>query len=176
MEALESEQVYVSPWMSVREDRVRWPDGSTGRYSVVDAADCALVIPVDGSRIHLVEQYRYPLAARCWEFPSGSADQPLDTDMAGTATRELREETGLVASNVTRLGTLDVMPSTLNQRCAVFLATGLTQLPPRREPAEHDMRSAWFDRADIERMIADGTIADAKTVAAYALLLIGERQ
>ena len=29
------------------------------------------------------------------------------------------------------------------------------------------MRSAWFTRADIERMIGDGGITDAKTMAAY---------
>ena len=34
------------------------------------------------------------------------------------------------------------------------------------------MRSAWFTRADVERMISDGTITDAKSTAAYALLLL----
>ena len=34
------------------------------------------------------------------------------------------------------------------------------------------MRSAWFTRADVERMITDGTISDGKTLAAYTLLLL----
>ena len=33
------------------------------------------------------------------------------------------------------------------------------------------MVSAWFTRADVERMIADGSICDAKSLAAYLLLL-----
>ncbi|MGH3330124.1 MAG: hypothetical protein ACRDPJ_02355 [Nocardioidaceae bacterium] len=77
-----------------------------------------------------------------------------------------------MASRLSPLGTLDITPSTFNQRCRVFLATDLTQGAPQRELAEQDMRSAWFTRADVERMINDGTITDSKSIAAYALLLM----
>lgn len=174
METLDSTQVYADPWLTVRRDTVRRSDGSGGVYSVVDTADCALVIPADGHRLHLVEQYRHPVAGRRWEFPSGSADQQLDRDPAAVAARELREETGLVASNLIPLGNLDTMPSTLSQRCSVFLATDLKQHAPQRDLEEQDMRSAWFTRSDVERMIGDGTVTDAKSIAAYALLLVRE--
>ena len=39
---------------------------------------------------------------------------------------------------------------------------------------EQDLRSAWFTRAEVERMIRDGAFTDAKSVAAYTLLLLGE--
>ena len=108
----------------------------------------------------------------CPGGPSGSADQRLDVDAAALAARELREETGLAASRLTPLGTLDVAPGMFSQRCSVFLATELTQGAPQRELEEQDMRSAWFTRADIERMIIDGTLTDGKSTAAYALLLL----
>jgi len=172
VETLGSKQVYANPWMAVREDSVRRPDGSTGIYAVVDSPDIALIIPADGDRLHLVEQYRYPVAGRRWEFPSGTADQRLDADPAELAARELREETGLLASRLSPLGTLDVSPSTFSQRCSVFLATDLTHSTPQRDLEEQDMRSAWFTRADVERMIHDGTITDTKSIAAYTLLLL----
>jgi 8-oxo-dGTP pyrophosphatase MutT (NUDIX family) len=172
VETLGSKQVYANPWMTVREDVIRRSDGSTGIYGVVDSPDIALVIPSDGDRLQLVEQYRHPVAGRRWEFPSGSADQRLDTDPTALAARELREETGLSANRLTPLGTLDVTPSTFSQRCSVFLATDLTYGAPQRELEEQDMRSAWFTRAEVERMISDGTITDAKSVAAYTLLLL----
>ena len=106
--------------------------------------------------------------------PPGRIDQRLDVDAAALAARELREETGLVASRLTPLGTLDVTPSMFSQRCRVFLATDLTQGAPQRELEEQDMQSAWFPRADVERMINDGTITDSKSIAAYALLLMRE--
>ena len=175
METLGSKQVYANPWMTVREDTVRRADGSTGIYGVVDSPDIALVIAIDGDRLHLVEQYRYPVAGRRWEFPSGSADQRLDVDAAALAARELREETGLTAGRLTPLGSLDVAPGMLSQRCQVFLATALSYGEPQRELAEQDMRSSWFTRTDVERMIVDGTMSDAKSAAAYALLLLHER-
>ena len=171
METLDSKQVYADRWMSVREDAVRRSDGSTGTYSVVDSPDIALIVPVEGDRVHLVEQYRYPVAARRWEFPCGTADEGLDADAESVAARELREETGLAAGRLTRLGTFDVAPGMLSQRCMVFLATDLTAGEPQREPEEQDMVSAWFDLADVDRMITDGTICDAKSMAAYLLLL-----
>jgi 8-oxo-dGTP pyrophosphatase MutT (NUDIX family) len=88
-------ETYADGWMSVREDTVRRPDGSTGKYAVVDTADIALVVPSHGERLHLVAQYRYPVADRHWEFPSGSTDGGLDADPGPAARRELREETGL---------------------------------------------------------------------------------
>lgn len=172
METLTSKQVYADPWMTVRADTVRRPDGSTGTYSVIDAADVVLVVPADGDRLHLVEQYRYPVGGRRWEFPSGSTDPRLDVDPAAVAARELREETGLVAARLTLLGTLEISPSTFAQRCSVFLATDLTPGPPDRELDEQDMRSAWFTRAEVARMLRDGGLTDAKSTAAYALLLL----
>lgn len=172
METLCSREVFTHPFLTVREDTVRRPDGSVGSYAVVDAAAIALVIPVDGDLLRLVEQYRHPVAGRRWEFPSGTTDLHVDVDAASTAARELEEETGLVADEVMPLGTLDSTPSTLTQTCTVFVATGLTEGVVRRDPAEQDMRSAWFTRDQVECMIKDGTISDAKTVAAYALLLL----
>lgn len=172
METLGSKQVYANPWMAVREDAIRRSDGSTGIYGVVDSPDIALIIPADGDRLHLVEQYRYPVAGRRWEFPSGGADQRLDAAATALAARELREETGLLASTLIPLGTLDVAPGMFSQRCRVFLATDLTHGAPQRELAEQDMRSAWFTRAEVERMINEGTITDAKSTAAYTLLLL----
>ena len=172
VETLGSTQVYINPWMAVREDAIRRADGSTGIYGVVDSPDIALVIPTDGDRFHLVEQYRYPVAGRRWEFPSGTADPRLDVDAAALAARELREETGLSAGRLTQLGTLDVAPGMFSQRCRVFLAGDLTEGAPQRELEEQDMQSAWFSRAEVERMINDGTITDAKSVAAYTLLLL----
>jgi len=172
---LRSRQVYANRWMSVREDDVRRPDGSAGVFGVVDKPDYALVIPFDGERLHLVEQYRYPVRARRWEFPQGTAPDRADLDPATLAARELREETGLHAGTMVLLGELDVAPGQLSQRGRVFLATDLTAGPPEREREEQDMRSAWFLRAEFDAMVRRGEICDAQSVAAYGLLLLHER-
>jgi hypothetical protein len=57
----------------------------------------------------------------------------------------------------------------------VFLATELTAGVPAREHEEQDMLHSWIPRAGFEAMIRDGQIKDDSTLAAYALLLLYER-
>ena len=80
-----SREVYRNDWMIVREDDIRRPDGSPGIYGVVDKPDYALVIAVDGERVRLVEQFRYPLGERRWEFPQGTAPAPAELEPAELA-------------------------------------------------------------------------------------------
>lgn len=172
--AVGSREVYRNNWLTIREDDIRRPDGSSGIYAVVDKPTYALVIPRDGNRFHLVEQFRYPLGLRRWEFPQGTAPGRADLDPVELAARELREETGLLAESLTELGLLDVAPGMSSQRGRVFLATGITEGPHEREHEEQDMRSAWFTRVEVEGMMRDGVITDAQTLAAWTLMLLAE--
>lgn len=175
MRTTSSREVYSNPWMTVREDTIERADGSDGLYGVVDKPDYALVIPLDGDHLHLVEQFRYPLGLRRWEFPQGTAPDRAEVPVAELAARELREETGLRAERMTDLGVLDVAPGLSSQRGRVFLATGLTTGEHQREHEEQDMRAGWFTRSEFERMIARSEITDAQSIAAYTLLLLHER-
>lgn len=178
MECLGTREVYANAWMTVREDRIRHADGSDGIYGVVDKPDYALVIPIDdtpdGQRLMLVEQYRYPLGMRRWEFPQGTAPDRADSEPSALARRELTEETGLRAGSMVEIGLVDVAPGAMSQRGRVFLATGLTEGPPAREHSEQDMRAAWFTRDRVRAMIRAGEITDAQSIAGYALLLLHE--
>lgn len=165
-------EVYRNNWMTVREDDISRADGSTGIYGVVDRPTYALVIPRDEERFHFVEQFRYPLGLRRWEFPQGTAPGRVELDAAQLAVRELREETGLLAATMKEIGLLDVAPGMSSQRGRVFLATGITEGPHDREHEEQDMRSAWFTRVEVEQMIRDGVITDSQTIAAWTLLLL----
>lgn len=172
-----SREVYRNPWMIVREDDVRRQDGSLGIYGVIDKPAYALVIARDGNRVRLVEQFRYPIGLRRWEFPQGTAPGTLDSDApepSELALRELREETGLSAGAVQLLGRLDLAPGMSSQRGWVFLATDLTEGRHDRELEEQDMRSAWFTVEQIDGMIADGVITDAQSIAAWMLLRLAE--
>jgi len=167
-----SREVYANPWMTLREDTFRRPDGGEGLYGVVDKPDYALVVPLDGDRVGLVEQYRYPIGLRRWEFPQGTAPDRAEMPAEELAARELREETGLTAGTWTYLGLLDVAPGVSSQRGRAFLATDLTAGEPDREDTEADMRFSWITRAEFERRARAGEITDAQSLAAYALLLL----
>ena len=165
--------VYETPHMRVREDGIRRPDGSTGTYSYVEKPDFALIIPVEDSGFHLVEQYRYPVRMRCWEFPQGTLPGiSVADDPEQLAREELRQETGLTASVLRHLGRLHCAHGLASQGFDVFVATGLTHGPPELELEEQDLRSQWFGRAEVEAMIRRGGITDDSTLAAYTLFLL----
>src|SRR5271167_62330 len=123
---LSSRLVYENPWIRVREDQVRRPDGLPGIYGVVEFKNRAVgVLPVeaDGS-IWLVGQFRYPLRAYSWEIPEGGG---LPSEMPeATARRELREETGFTAGRVELLSTSHLSNSVSDELAYLFRATELT--------------------------------------------------
>lgn len=153
MEQLETKTVYQNAWMTVREDRVVRSDGTTGTYGVVDKADFALIIPRQAGGVWLVEQYRYPIGRRVWEFPQGSWAGEPDGDQTDLARCELREETGLVAENVVHLGHLFGAYGFCSQGFDVFLATGLVVGRPDREPTEQDMVHRFLTDDELATMI-----------------------
>lgn len=175
IERTSTREVYRNNWLTMREDGIRRPDGSAGIYAVVDKPTYALIIPLGGGRLHLVEQFRYPLGRRTWEFPQGTAPELADVAPAELAARELQEETGLRARSMVDIGGLDVAPGLSSQQGRVYLATELTEGEPQRELEEQDMRTAWIDRGEFEKMITEGDVTDAQSIAAYTLLLLHER-
>ncbi|MBN3933100.1 NUDIX hydrolase [Streptomyces verrucosisporus] len=170
-----SREVYRNPWLSLREDVVERPDGSRGLYSVVDRPDYAVVIAAEHGGFHLVDQYRYPVRGRYWEFPQGCFPPGRNGTAEELGRAELAEETGLSAASWTALGTPYGWHGASGQAFTVFLATGLSTGPPRREHEEQDMRHRWVPRAEFERMILAGEIRDDSTLAAYLLLQLHER-
>lgn len=57
IETVASREAYRNPWMVLREDDIRRPDGSPGSYAVVDKPTYALVMPYDGTRCVATEPF-----------------------------------------------------------------------------------------------------------------------
>ena len=139
IDRLSTRTVYENRWMRVREDEIQRKDGSRGIYGVVEKPDYALVIPRDDSGFFLVEQFRYPVQERCWEFPQGSWDEPTDATSEALARSELLQETGLRAAEIRHLGRLYEAYGFCSQAFDVYLATelrpGSSRLRRRRSRA-----------------------------------------
>ncbi|MFN2563320.1 MAG: NUDIX domain-containing protein [Jatrophihabitans sp.] len=172
---LSSREVYRSPWMSVREDEVEFPSGTRGTYSVVDKQDFVVVLPHADGGFWLVQQFRYPVGRREWEFPQGGWPAGHSGSAAELAAAELREETGFEADSLVHLGHLHAAYGCSSQGYDVFLAAGLTPGPTDLEPTEADMVHEWRAEAEVRTMIARGEFADAHSVAALALYDLHQR-
>jgi 8-oxo-dGTP pyrophosphatase MutT (NUDIX family) len=170
MQTLSSRIVYQNRWMKVREDAVRRADGSDGIYGVVEKPDAVMILPIEGGKLHMVQQYRYTVGQRFWEFPQGAWEKFSNYTIEELARGELREETGLLAATLEPLGCFHIAYGFLSQPMHVFLATGLTQREACLEQEEQDLVHATFSWSDFHAMVDDGRVADACTLAGVSLL------
>ncbi|PKF49906.1 NUDIX domain-containing protein [Enterovibrio nigricans] len=166
---IRSKVVYKNKWMSVREDDIARPSGEKGIYGVVDKPDCAVILAVDEGRIHLVQQYRYTVQQRCWEFPQGAWESNPDADHLALAKGELKEETGLKAESMIYLGQQYIAYGFLNQTCHIYYASQLSYVGNCLDVEEEDLITRSFELQEFEQMIIKGEIKDNVTIAAYGL-------
>ncbi|MPQ98808.1 NUDIX domain-containing protein [Modestobacter sp. I12A-02628] len=172
MRTTSSREVYRNPWIRVREDVVERADGSTGLYGVVEKPHFALVLPAERDGFWLVEQFRYALGRRSWEFPQGTWPQGSGGTPEDLARAELAEETGLRAGTLRHLGHLDQSPGLSTQEFDVWLATDLVPGPTAREESEADMVSAFVTEEQLRLMVREGRFTDGPSLAALSLLLL----
>ena len=170
MERRSSRIAYETPWLRVREDGVVFPDGTPSIYSVLEKPDFALVVPLVDDGFWLVQQYRYAVGDRSWEFPQGGWPSGHSGTQLELAQAELREETGLTAASWTHLGRLHAAIGYSSQRYDAYLATDLTPGDTALEASEQDMVHRWFPRSEVVDMIRRGDFTDGHGVAALALL------
>jgi ADP-ribose pyrophosphatase len=160
---LRSEIIYQGPVFGVRRDEVIEPTGVRTIREVVTHPGSVVVLPVlpDG-RIILIRQYRHATRQFMWELVAGRMERG-ETPRRGAA-RELIEETGYRAKRFRVF--LDVFPTPgfLEERMYILLASGLTQGKATPEDDEK-ITCKVFTRAELEKMIRDGKLRDAKSIA-----------
>ena len=172
IKTISSREVYRNPWTSVREDVIERANGQRGIYGVIDKDPASIIIPLDvtaeGEFVYLIEQFRYTVGGRYWEFPQGGWET-AEVVPEELARGELKEETGLTAERMTELTTLQIAYGVMNQKHHVFLAEGLTMGEAAPDAEENDLVVRRVRVAEFEGMILDGTIVDNCSVAAWGV-------
>jgi 8-oxo-dGTP pyrophosphatase MutT (NUDIX family) len=154
---------YENGWIVVWHDEVIHPDGNRGIYGVVHFRNAAsgVVVLDEADQVLLVGQHRYTLDAYSWEIPEGgvSADEaPLDG-----IRRELREETGVDASEWIEIGSYALSNSITDERGLLWLARGLSHGTAQPDPSE-ELAVRWVPFDDALAMTGDGRITDAVSI------------
>lgn len=160
---LDRRLVYENPWIRLREDSVIRPDGNPGIYGVVEFKNLAVgVVAIDDhGRVWMVGQYRYPLHRYSWEIPEGGC-HPGETPEEA-AHRELREETGLVASSLEPLCRVHLSNSVSDELAVIFRATGLSEGPSSPEGSER-LEVRKLEWAEAWELLQSGGITDSMSV------------
>jgi ADP-ribose pyrophosphatase len=119
-----SKVVYENPWITVREDRVTRPGGSSGIFGIIDMVGGSSILPLDSDGfVYLVEEYKYGIDRVSVEVISGAIDG-LETPLEA-AERELEEELGMRAERWDDLGKVDPFTTVVHSPNFMFLARDL---------------------------------------------------
>lgn len=164
---ISSKQILKNPWFYVRQDDVIKPDGESGQYNVIESKPAVFSVALSKkNEIYLVKVFRYPTGVFSIEVPAGSSE---NEDLLAAAKRELAEETGLIARTWVKLGVIYPAVGFLNQPNHIFLATNLKQTSNNRQAEEGIKETLVISLPKIMRLIAQGKITDAQTIAAITL-------
>ena len=168
-----SEIVFRGKVFDLQVDDIVYESGNTGVRETALHHGGSVVVPVtpDG-KIILIKQYRYALRTMLIELPAGKLFK--DEDPMVCAVRELEEETGYKAGTIKKLGAIATTPGFCTEMLHIFLATDLTQGTIAREEGELNMEMFEATLPEIEGMITEQKIYDAKTLAGilyYKLML-----
>lgn len=163
--------VYRGRLISVRSEETTLPNGVTATFDVVRHPGAAAAVPVDkDGEVFLVRQFRHAAGGFLWELPAGrleSGEDPIEC-----ARRELREEAGLEAADLSLLGTVLTAPGYSDEQVSLYLARGLVAGKTGRE-SDEVLSVRQMSLSEAVELIYEGQIQDAKTVIG---LLLAQRR
>jgi len=162
---LSTRRIYDNQWIEVFHNEVITPGGSPGIYGKVHYKNLAVgVIPLDEDyNTWIVGQYRYTLDVYTWEIPEGGC--PEGTDPLIAAQRELKEETGITATQWTEIMNLQTSNSVCDEVAYLYVATDLTFGAAQPEDTE-ELKVKKLPFRELVSMVHEGLIVDAMSVAA----------
>lgn len=160
---LNSQIVYDGKIITVRRDEIELANGRKSFREVVEHSGGVVIVALKGDSILFVKQFRYPIKEVITELPAGKLEKGEDPDAA--CERELEEETGYRAKHWTSLGYIYTSIGFCDEKLYIYLAQELEFVGEHPDDGEI-LENYEYKIKDVEEMIQNGKINDAKTICA----------
>jgi ADP-ribose pyrophosphatase len=146
----------------IEQRNIILPNGLERQKVIVHPSNAVAILPIEGEQCRLIRQYRYAIDDYILEAPAGALEPGEDPLEA--AARELTEETGFMAQVIEPRGFIISTPGYTDEKIFLYEARDLS--PSREYEKDEDEIIEVLDvpLKDLNRMIRDGTIVDAKTI------------
>lgn len=166
-----SEDIYKGIILHAERWQVRCPNGMNSVREIILHNGASAVVPLfDDGTVMLVRQHRVAIDEITLEVPAGKLDYREEPPLS-CAIRELKEETGLTASNLMLLTGIHTTPGFCNERIFIYLARGLRQGATHPDDDEF-LNLVRIPLSEALEKIDNGEITDSKTICS---LLLTER-
>lgn len=166
-EPIHSKTIYQGRIFDVRQEQVRMPSGRVATLDIVDHPGAVVLVPYDHQgNILFIRQYRYATRSKLLEVPAGTLEP--DEEPESCAHRELREETGMAADTIQKIGEFYTVPGYSTEYLYIYLATGLKSAPLPGDEDE-DITLERIPAREAYALAESGQIHDSKTLAALLL-------
>jgi ADP-ribose pyrophosphatase len=166
-ELIRSETLLQGRAFKIRRDHLKTPDGRDTKFEIIEHGGSVIIIPVDADgNIHFVRQYRHAAGVDLLELPAGTRDG--DEPYEECAAREIREETGMEAGILKKVGEFYLAPGYSTEFMVVYLAKELKHNPLEADDDEF----LEVEKISIQKafeMAEQGEMPDAKSLAALLL-------
>src|SRR5690606_24259920 len=150
---------------SIDEDIVELPNSKRTKYVLQSPTKThsVLVILVDSrERILVQREYSYPPNEIMWQLPGGAI--LMDESIEDAAKRELAEESGYTAKQVTNIGFFYVSNRKSNRKQYVLLCKNPVKAKAQPDDDEF-IESRWITKTKLTKMIAAGEITSINMLA-----------
>ena len=161
---LEQEYKYNGRILNLRVDKAELPNGNEAIREVIEhSGGVTIAALTDEGELLFVRQFRYPYGEVVLELPAGKLEKGEDPFRAGI--RELREETGAVASKYVDLGKFYPSPGYCGEIIHLYGATGVTFKEQNLDEDEF-LNVEKIPLSSAVEMVLNNEIPDGKTQAA----------
>lgn len=158
----EETKVFSGARFNVHRVDLKSASGKKIHREVVVHRGAVLILPfLDKEHIVMIRNERFAVGRELWELPAGTlevGEQPINT-----AFRELIEETGYQASQMTSLVPFLTSPGICNEVMYTFVATDLTHVGQSLDENEK-IKVEIVSWKEALKFVKDGTIIDGKTM------------
>lgn len=160
---IKTDKIYDGKILSLKVDTVELPNKKYSKREIIEhSAAVSIVAITDNDEILMVKQYRKAIEKEIYEVPAGLIE--IGELPKEAALRELREETGYIASNIEYLSEFYTSPGFCTEKIHVFFASGL-KLDEQDLDLDEFIELELVKFEDVLKMLGRCEINDAKTMA-----------
>ncbi len=163
--------IYRGKIITVRRDDALLPNGEACFRELVEHSGGASVFYIEDGKVLLVRQFRYACGESIYEIPAGKLEVGEDPILA--AARELEEEAGVKAGRMELMFVLYPTPGYTNEKIYIYRAFDGKRVNAHLDEGEF-LDVEYIPLEQVEKMIRNGEIKDAKTIVALQAYLLSK--